>query len=67
MNDKYLTVIEVAEILKLSKATVRELVRNGEISSVQFGGSRRIPASAIEWSGTADGGDKTLPNAQLSE
>lgn len=43
-----LTVAEVAAALRVSKMTVYRKVHEGELPSVQFGRSFRIPASAVE-------------------
>ncbi len=37
-----LTTVQVASVLSLSRATVAELIRRGEIASVKIGGSRRV-------------------------
>ena len=39
---------ETAELLGLSEATVYRLLNRRELSSVLIGGSRRIPAAAIQ-------------------
>lgn len=43
-----LTVDEVAEALRVSRMTVYRKVHSGELPSVHFGRSFRIPASAME-------------------
>ncbi|WP_460464684.1 helix-turn-helix domain-containing protein [Arthrobacter pigmenti] len=43
-----LTVPEVAAVLRVSKMTVYRKVHNGELPSVHFGRSFRIPASAMD-------------------
>lgn len=47
-NIELLTVEEVAAILRVSKMTVYRKVHTGELESVHFGRSFRIPANAIE-------------------
>lgn len=48
MNPIIYTVEETAEVLKISRTKVFALIRNGVLRSVKIGGSRRIPARAIE-------------------
>ena len=43
-----LTLPEAAIALRLSKGTVKKLIRTGELDSVKIGASRRIPADALE-------------------
>ena len=43
----YLTVAEVADLLKISRWKVYELIRSHELGSFQVGRCRRIPASAV--------------------
>ncbi|WP_051442238.1 helix-turn-helix domain-containing protein [Arthrobacter sp. H14] len=47
-NLELLTVEEVATVLRVSRMTVYRRVHSGELPSVHFGRSFRIPASAIE-------------------
>jgi excisionase family DNA binding protein len=42
-----LTVREVADMLRTGKTTVYSYVRSGELESVHFGGSVRIPVDAL--------------------
>jgi excisionase family DNA binding protein len=44
----YLTVTEVAEIMRVSKMTVYRLVRDHALASVRIGRSYRIPENALE-------------------
>lgn len=46
--DELLTVAEVAAALRVSKMTVYRTVHSGDLPSVQFGRSFRIPATAVE-------------------
>ena len=39
---------ETAELLGLSEATIYRILRRGDLPSVLIGGSRRIPAAAIQ-------------------
>ena len=44
----YLTVLEVATVLRLSKMTVYRLVATGELKAVKIGRSIRIPHAAAQ-------------------
>lgn len=44
---RFLTVSEVAEVMRVSKMTVYRLVHSGEMPAVQFGRSYRVPESAV--------------------
>lgn len=44
---KFLTVAEVAAVMRVSKMTVYRLVHNGELPAVQVGRSFRIPEQAV--------------------
>jgi excisionase family DNA binding protein len=44
---KFLTVAEVAELMRVSKMTVYRLVHAGELPAVRFGRSYRVPESAV--------------------
>ncbi|GAA2010217.1 helix-turn-helix domain-containing protein [Microbacterium ulmi] len=44
---RFLTVAEVAEIMRVSKMTVYRLVHSGELPAVRFGRSYRVPESAV--------------------
>ncbi len=45
---QFLTVAEVAEVMRVSKMTVYRLVHAGELPAVRFGRSYRVPESAVE-------------------
>ena len=47
-NAKFLTVAEVAEVMRVSKMTVYRLVHSGEMPAVRFGRSYRVPENAVE-------------------
>lgn len=47
-NVKFLTVAEVAEVMRVSKMTVYRLVHSGEMPAVRFGRSFRVPENAVE-------------------
>jgi len=44
---RFLTVAEVAEMMRVSTMTVYRLVHSGELPAVRFGRSFRIPESAV--------------------
>lgn len=44
---KFLTVAEVAEIMRVSKMTVYRAVRSGELPALRFGRSFRVPEFAV--------------------
>lgn len=44
---RFLTVAEVAEIMRVSKMTVYRLVHSGELPAIRFGRSFRVPESAV--------------------
>jgi excisionase family DNA binding protein len=44
---RFLTVAEVAEMMRVSNMTVYRLVHSGELPAVRFGRSFRIPESAV--------------------
>lgn len=47
MDDTYLTVDEVAKVLKISRWKVYELLRTRELDSFRVGRCRRIPATSV--------------------
>jgi len=44
---RFLTVAEVAEMMRVSSMTVYRMVHAGELPAVRFGRSYRIPESAV--------------------
>lgn len=48
VSTQYLTIAEVAAILRVSKMTVYRLARAQALGHVRFGNSYRIPESAVE-------------------
>lgn len=46
-NGTFLTVAEVAEIMRVSKMTVYRLVHSGELPAVRVGRSFRVPEKAV--------------------
>jgi len=46
-NVRFLTIAEVAELMRVSKMTVYRWVHAGDIPAVRFGRSYRIPESAV--------------------
>lgn len=47
-NVTFLTVQEVAELMRVSKMTVYRMVHAGELPAVRFGRSYRVPVNAVE-------------------
>jgi excisionase family DNA binding protein len=45
---RFLTVAEVAELMRVSNMTVYRMVESGRLPAVRFGRSYRIPESALE-------------------
>lgn len=45
---RFLTVAEVAELMRVSKMTVYRMVHSGEIPAVRVGKSFRVPQKAVE-------------------
>ena len=45
---RFLTVAEVAEMMRVSKMTVYRLVHAGDLPAIRFGRSFRVPESAVE-------------------
>ena len=45
---KFLTVAEVASIMRVSKMTVYRLVHSGELTAVRVGRSFRVPEQAVQ-------------------
>lgn len=43
-----LTVPEAAKLLSLSRSTVYELMKRGDLPAVKIGGARRIPADSLD-------------------
>jgi excisionase family DNA binding protein len=46
-NMHFLTVGEVAEVMRVSTMTVYRMVHSGELPAIRFGRSFRIPESAV--------------------
>ena len=44
---RFLTVAEVANVMRVSKMTVYRLVHAGELPAIRFGRSFRVPESAV--------------------
>jgi excisionase family DNA binding protein len=45
---RFLTVGEVADMMRVSNMTVYRLVHSGELPAIRFGRSFRIPETAVE-------------------
>ena len=49
MNDaRFLTVAEVAAVMRVSRMTVYRMVHSGELPAIRFGRSFRVPESAVQ-------------------
>jgi len=46
-NVRFLTVAEVAGMMRVSKMTVYRMVHSGELPAIRFGRSFRVPESAV--------------------
>ncbi len=44
---RFLTVAEVADMMRVSKMTVYRLVHSGELPAIRFGRSFRVPETAV--------------------
>lgn len=44
---RFLTVAEVADLMRVSNMTVYRMVQRGELPAIRFGRSYRIPESAV--------------------
>ena len=47
-SNRFMTIAEVAEALRVSRMTVYRLVNSHAIHAVRFGRSYRVPESAVE-------------------
>ena len=47
-NVNFLTVAEVAAVMRVSKMSVYRLIHGGELEAVRFGRSFRVPESAVK-------------------
>lgn len=47
-DSHFMTVAEVADVMRVSKMTVYRLVHAGELPAVRFGRSYRVPEKAVE-------------------
>jgi len=65
LEPKVYTPEQVAEILQLSKATVYQLIKSGEIAAKKLGKVYRIPASSISFAFT--GMDDDIYRAQKED
>ena len=45
---RFLTVAEVADMMRVSRMTVYRLVHSGDLPAIRFGRSFRVPASAVQ-------------------
>ena len=44
---RFLTVAEVADMMRVSRMTVYRLVHSGELPAIRFGRSFRVPEAAV--------------------
>lgn len=47
-DTRFLTVAEVADMMRVSRMTVYRLVHAGELPAIRFGRSYRVPESAVQ-------------------
>lgn len=47
-NAKFMTVTEVADMMRVSRMTVYRMIHAGELPAVRFGRSYRVPLEAVE-------------------
>lgn len=59
---RFLTVAEVAEMMRVSKMTIYRMVHAGELPAIRFGRSFRVPESAVQ--SAIDGGFVAQDDAQ---
>jgi excisionase family DNA binding protein len=45
---RFLTVAEVADVMRVSRMTVYRLVHSGDLPAIRFGRSFRVPESAVQ-------------------
>jgi len=45
---KFLTVAEVAAVMRVSRMSVYRLIHSGELEAVRFGRNFRVPESAVQ-------------------
>lgn len=45
---RFLTVAEVADMMRVSNMTVYRMVQRGDLPAIRFGRSYRIPESAVQ-------------------
>ena len=47
-NAKFMTVTEVADMMRVSRMTVYRMIHAGELLAVRFGRSYRVPQEAVQ-------------------
>ena len=47
-NHAYLTIYEVADLLRVHHTTIRRYLKTGQLPVIRIGGQYRIPRAAIE-------------------
>ncbi|WP_407943848.1 helix-turn-helix domain-containing protein [Marisediminicola senii] len=45
---RFLTVAEVADMMRVSRMTVYRMIHSGELPAIRFGRSFRVPESAVQ-------------------
>ena len=45
---RFLTVAEVADMMRVSRMTVYRIIHSGELPAIRFGRSFRVPESAVQ-------------------
>jgi excisionase family DNA binding protein len=46
-NIRFMTVAEIAKLMRVSKGTVYRLIQSGELESIRFGRSYRVPEQVV--------------------
>lgn len=49
LSKPFLTTHEIAELLKVSEATVRTWIHEGELRAIRFGREFRVAVKDLEW------------------
>lgn len=47
-NAKFMTVTEVADMMRVSRMTVYRMIHSGELPAVRFGRSYRVPQEVVQ-------------------
>jgi excisionase family DNA binding protein len=57
-STRFLTIFEVAAILRISRQTIYRLVHSGELEAIKIGGAYRIPDRALQPRAPGTGEDR---------